>query len=226
MNPPLSLRALALLTLISMISACSTVGKNTSEQTLDRDWAQYQLEANRVATWDLRGRAVVFVENTVHQIGLSWQTSEIDYSLTLEAPFGQGVFRVESNFDGDLPFKLSLPNDRVVYGETAEAVLEEVLGWSIPVSGLHSWIKGLPDQSSDYHYRLDSEGRLRSLRQAGWQINYIDYFEVSDDGSGEQAGLPRRLHLERDQITLKLVVESWQKPIAVETDTGAFPQFN
>ena len=211
-----------MLTLIFAISACSSIGKKQLSQQSQADWAQYQLEAGRINQWDLRGRAAIFVDDDVHNVGLSWQRNEDDFVMILEAPFGQGVIRIESSNETDLPIELSLPDGQVVYGQDAEATLQSVVGWSIPVNGLVFWIKGLPLKASSFNHQLNGDGRLKSLSQNGWRINFLDYFDFDDPAQG----LPRKLYLKHEKLALKIVIEHWQKPESMSSDSELFPAFN
>jgi len=207
---------------VFVISACTTLPKTQSNEQNQADWQQYQLEAGRVNRWDLHGRAAIFVDDEVHNVGLSWQRNPDEFVIVLEAPFGQGVIRVESSRETALPVKLSLPDSQVVYGQSAESALQQTVGWSIPVSGLEYWIKGLPQKSDSYSHTLNVDGRLKSLLQNGWRINFLDYFDNDDSTKG----LPRKLYLKRDGLALKIVIEHWQKPASISTSPELFPEFN
>ena len=211
-----------MLTLIATISACSSIGEKPLSQQSQVDWVQYQLEAGRINQWDLRARAAIFVDDDVHNIGLSWQRDEDDFVMILEAPFGQGVIRIESSNDTDLPIKLSLPDGQVVYGQDAETTLQSVVGWSIPVNGLVFWIKGLPQKSDSFSHHLNGDGRLESLLQNGWRINFLEYFDFGDPAKG----LPRKLYLKHERLALKIVIEHWQKPESLPSNPELFPEFN
>ncbi len=205
-----------------LLSACSTTSKIPVTPKTQKDWVQYQLEAGRINSWDLHGRAAIFVDDEVHNIGLNWRHNQDEFLMVLEAPFGQGVFRLESSRETDLPVKLSLPDGKAIYAETAEAALQSIVGWSIPVSGLESWIKGVPQKSTDYRHALNGDGRLKSLWQNGWRINYLEYFKFK----GAEKGLPKKMYLKHGRLALKIVIEHWQKPELTTGNAELFPDFN
>ena len=208
-----------LLLLLLAVIGCSTLPEvGLDEQSLDR-WSQYQLEAGRFNHWNLYGRAAIFVNDEVHNIGLKWDRNPETFEMILEAPFGQGVFRLQSN---QKLVNLTLPDGQVVYGDDAEDALVKVVGWSIPVSGLEFWIRGIPQKDGEVNYDLNGDGRLKSLLQNGWRINYLDYFEPQSPARG----LPRKMYLKRDDLAIKIVIERWQKPKTIEVDSGLFPEFN
>ncbi len=209
---------------ILLLGACSSLPEVPLSEQSHKNWEQYQLEAGRLRQWHLHGRAAIFVDDEVHNIGLNWKTQSEAFVMTLEAPLGQGVIRIESaNSQDSSLVKLSLPDGRVVYGENAEATLRDLTGWSIPVSGLVYWVKGLPEKSDSFSFDLKGDGRLKSLLQNGWRINYLDYFEFKHAAQG----LPRKMYLKRDNLALKIVIDSWQKPEVIGGDSPElFPDFN
>lgn len=205
-----------------LLPACSSVPRKPLIDTAQDNWAQYQLEAGRINRWNLHGRAAIFVDDEVHNIGLRWRRNVDEFVIVLEAPFGQGVMRLESSRETAYPIKLSLSDGRVIYAEDAESALFDAVGFSIPVSGLVSWIRGIPLKSAGHTHELSAEGRLESLSQNGWKINYLDFFERQD----EARGMPRKIYLKHDRLALKIVIEHWQKPLE-EVDNGAlFPSFD
>ena len=95
-------------------------------------------------------------------------------------------------------------------------------GWSLPISGLDYWIRGLPRPQAEAAHRFDAEGLTRSIRQDGWDIEYRDYFSADD----EAPPLPRRLTLMNETLTLKLAIERWQASTARAEDADLFPSFD
>lgn len=169
--------------------------------------------------WDMHSRAVVKLEAGVYNIGIRWQRDPDNFMMLLEAPLGQGVFRIESK-PGEA-YRLRLPDGRVFENLTAEALLEDVIGWSLPISGLDYWIRGMPRPGSVYSHRVRADGRTRSIKQDQWVISYLDYFEQQEDPR-----LPRKIKLVNDTIAIKLVVERWQPAKQGDSRSDLFPEFN
>lgn len=82
--------------------------------------------------------------------------------------------------------------------------MQQQLGWSLPVSSLADWIRGLPADHSQYRLEHDDTGFPQRLEQDGWQIDYRDWVEV------ESLWLPRRLIMEYDDLRVTLVVTEWR----------------
>jgi len=182
-------------------------------------WQERQQAARGVVSWDIQARAAVTLKGEAYNIGIRWQRDTGRFRMLLQAPFGQGVFRIDAGASG--PYRLRLPDGQEFSNLTPEALLEEVIGWSLPISGLDYWIRGLPRPDSEYRHRLDEAGRARSIKQDRWTITYLDYFQPQ-----QEPRLPRRLKLTRDEVSLKLVIERWQQVVFDDSPSDLFPEFN
>lgn len=79
------------------------------------------------------------------------------------------------------------PQMQTVTGPDPDALVEQLLGWRLPVSGLADWIEGRPVPGRPA--RTEGEaGRLSVIEQDGWLIRIAEYSPV---------GAPRLLTLER-----------------------------
>jgi len=201
------------------IAGCSQSGRLADKQRAQQLWEVRQQALLDLDSWDVHARAALKLESGVYNIGIRWQRQAETSRILLEAPSGQGVFRIESAAGGK--YRLRLPDGRVFEDSSAEALLEKMIGWSLPISGLDYWIRGLPRPDSDYSHRLDEGGRARSINQDQWSIGYLDYFARQ-----QNLQLPRRVRLESDKVTLKLIIERWQQPTSDARPSDLFPTFN
>ena len=202
------------------VSACSRYGDLADDSLRQNLWAEQQAVAAQVTQWNLYARASLRNKGEFYSVGIRWQRlGDGRFTMLLDAPFGQGVLRIDAL--GPEEFHLRLPDGQLFVNSTVEALMVDVVGWSLPISGLDYWIRGLPYPGDDYRHRLDSTGRAKSIRQAGWDIAYLDYFAKVGDPS-----LPRRLKLTNNEVTLKLVIERWQQASGDASDADIFPSFD
>lgn len=79
------------------------------------------------------------------------------------------------------------PQMQTATGPDPDALVEQLLGWRLPVAGLADWIEGRP--SAGRPARTEGEpGRLSVIEQDGWLIRIAEH---------TAAGSPRLLTMER-----------------------------
>lgn len=218
-----------IIVLVMLIGACSQTPELQVTSESEQSWDLRQQQLAGINEWEIHARAAILLKDEnekdkVYPVGISWSRQKDLFSMVIEAPFGQGVIRIESNISTDRSklFKLTLADGNYRLGATPEALLVDLLGWSIPVSGLKSWIKGLPQPDIESSYEIYGSGRLKSLRQNGWLINYLAYF--SEEKQAQQ--LPKRLYLKHNNLGIKIVIERWEKLISSVEPESIFPDFD
>jgi outer membrane lipoprotein LolB len=110
-------------------------------------------------------------------------------SLTLDlvSPLGATIARFETD---PREARLLVPADggvRVSRGADAQALSEQVLGWSLPVEAMSDWVEGRPSSQRPFQ-RLPAEQGNERFEQDGWSVTV----EHAVEG---QSG--RRLRMER-----------------------------
>lgn len=215
------LRLFLLALLAFALSGCATLPDEQPVTDLSHTlWQQRLLHLGTLKQWHVRGRVALFIKDDVYNLGLDWQRNGDDSTLKLEAALGQGMVQLSSHTGA---VKLETSEGKSYFGNNAEQVLKAATGWSLPVAGLQSWIKGVPHPRSDYLPDINVHGHARLIRQDGWKINFIDYQKVRLRHFGEVT-LPEKLYLKRDQVALKIVIDQWQNQSDSPID-DVFPQF-
>ena len=211
---------IALLLVSLALAGCAGNRISLSESERELAWDKREGRLSAIDSWNLRARSVITLDKAVYSIGLGWKRRQDNFTMLLEAPFGQGVFKIESDPLLRPRYSLLYPDGQILRNHDPEALLEQAVGWSLPVSGLHYWMVGLPRPESNYQRQLDGAGRLLALQQDGWDISYQDFF-------ADEPQLPRKLLLEQEQVRLKIVVEHWQPRLqGPDSNTSLFPQFD
>ena len=215
---------LAILIIVTLLNACSSLPDTPVTEESYQIWARRQQALEKIDAWEIHARTAIFVKEEVHQVGFNWVREREQFEIMIQAPFGQGVFRVESNraADQSTEVRLTMPDGKVYLSHSAENLLSQLFGWSIPIEGLKSWIKGSPQRPETYYYELYADGRLKSLRQEGWLINYLDYFTDYDT----KPGLPKKMYLKHQDLALKIVIDRWQPLDSRANTTVIFPEFD
>src|SRR2546430_17722773 len=128
---------------------------------------------------------------------LSWRHARSSDEMLISSAFAQGVARIGR--EGDV-ITLTPVEPREYRAADAESLTEQALGFRLPLAGLAEWVRARPSPSSPALTDKASDGRLRSLEQNGWKIEYLEY----------AAGLPSRLRLNYPGVELRLAITQWK----------------
>lgn len=190
------------------LGGCATTPPLSS--TPQFGWPERQQQLLQLQRWSFSGRlAVKDANNESWSASLRWQQDGDRYDIQLSGAFGQGAARL---FGHDGHAVIEMPKYSALTADSAEALMQQQLGWYMPVQGLKYWLRGTPDPDSISQQDFNEVGRLQSLQQSGWQVTYGDYLDV--DG----LELPRKLTLENPKLRARLVIDRWQLPVS---DSGA-----
>lgn len=158
------------------------------------------------ASFGLNGRISVIYEGVRHSAGLRWTHTAQSDDILLLAPLGQTAARVhrdEQNatlHDGGKSYQAN----------NAETLMQQALGWYLPLSGLQHWVLGLAETGSPAQIERDDKGRIAVLRQDGWEIRYQRY--AATRNMPETNSLPMRLQLSREGLQMTLLIDEWELP--------------
>lgn len=135
--------------------------------------------------------------------GVRWRHTNTDDEIHLLSPFGQIVAQIQRNQDVVL---LTTSEQKIYRAADVENLIEQVLGWRLPVLGLQYWVRGVSSPTTKSEMDLDIDGRVIAIRQDGWEILYSSYFP----SQLIQAARPRALVLNHSDIKIKLVIDNWE----------------
>lgn len=206
------LLALALLSL----SACSTLRNRPAPEAVAEVSPQArQAEALREqalraqSEWGFQGRVAVSKGRNGGSGRIDWQQAADRYQIQLSAPVTRQSWLLTGNAHaagGRLEGLDGGPRE----GVDAQQLLLEATGWDIPVNQLPDWVRGLTAAGAAAPEQVlrDAEGRPRRVQQAGWDIQFMDWFPATDS----QPALPRRMDAVNGDAKVRLIVDSWGLP--------------
>ena len=162
-----------------------------------------------ISAWQLSGKLGLRSEGKAHSGYLNWQQCGDDYRIRVSGPLGQGAASLAGN-----SFRATLRSrNSEVTASNPEQLLQQQLGWSIPVAQLQYWIRGIP--APNQNYRLIEE----QLQQAGWLLSYRRWQQV------DQYQLPAKMTATHPRAKVTLIIKDWQldtdcKPSTASIDTN------
>ncbi|SPR98832.1 lipoprotein insertase outer membrane protein LolB [Cupriavidus taiwanensis] len=195
-------RRLALLWLGAplLLQACASVAPSRSFD-VDQDAASQQYTGRFSANYVRYGR------DEGVQGSFRWEEQGRNVRLDLVSPLGQTLAVVTATPSGAT---LDLPNQPPRNAPEVDTLMEEALGFALPVAGMRDWLHGRPTQGTPSRTTRDEQGRLATLAQNGWTVRYVAWQETPASGTAATQ-VPRRIDLARDAgsnpLSVRLVID-------------------
>jgi outer membrane lipoprotein LolB len=177
---------------VALVTACATPVQTPPDTAA----AAYQ-----DAAFEVEGRLSATRGADAITANFSWSHDVGNDRIDLTTPLGGTVARLTGDRDGA---KIELSDRRVLRAPSFDALTSDALGLPIPVAGLTAWLNGKPRAGSAHSLTRDAQGRAQSLRQDGWEIEYVY--------ADERAALPARLLLHypgAEPVEMRIVVDNW-----------------
>ncbi len=156
----------------------------------------------------LQGRLAVKYGEESLTGSLDWKHAPLRDELTLATPLGNDIARIVRT-----PQEVELVTARqeIHRAATVEALTQQTLGWTLPLSDLSAWVRGRAAAGSEATVARDASQRATEIQQNGWQVSYT-YADA-------QSVQPRRIVLQlpesasrRPTLELRLVIDDWKEP--------------
>jgi outer membrane lipoprotein LolB len=165
------------------------------------DWKAHKAQVSEIDGWQISGKIGIRAPQDSGSGTLFWLQRQDYFDIRLSGPLGRGATRLTGRPEA---VALEVAGQGRFEAKSPEALVESQLGWQLPVSNLLWWVRGLPAPDSRSRVALDANGRLASLQQDGWDVQYLGYSE--EDGYT----LPSRIKLAGRDLQITLVVKDWQ----------------
>ncbi len=156
------------------------------------------LGAQESLEFELSARIATRYKEEAATGNVAWRHSADADEMLITSPVGSSIARVVRN-GNEVVLTTAEPRD--YRANDAEALTEQVLGFRIPLAGLTEWVRGRAVEGPPATPVRDAQGRLATLEQNGWKIEYQDY---------RADGLPARLKLTYPGIELRLAIHEWK----------------
>lgn len=197
------LRQFIAIALLALLGGCTSF---TSREAIEgqgnaAQWKAHKTQISALDAWQINGKVGIRAPKDSGSGTLFWLQRQDYYDIRLSGPLGRGAARLTGRPGAIL---LEVANQGRYEAESPEALLEEQLGWRLPVSHLLWWVRGLPAPDSKSRVTLDANSQLARLEQDGWQVEYLSYAEQNG------YSLPERIKLHGENLDVTLVIKDWQ----------------
>lgn len=190
--------------LLLLLAGCATIMPPTSQPPATSSINQKHLDTLvNIKAFALKGRLGAVTQKQGFSGRIDWQHQTITDNIDVFSPVGGKVANITKNPSG---VTLTSQNGHSVSAQDAESLTETTLGFRLPLTGLSNWAIGRPSASKIEAASWDETGRLTTLKQDGWDINYENYADING------ISLPKKILLKSEKVNLKLLVERWDLP--------------
>jgi outer membrane lipoprotein LolB len=188
-----------------MLNACTGVSVKESGSGSK---AAYLSRAKKIAAipeWGFVGRISLDDGDRGGSGRLQWEVRHDSSELDFHGAMGRGAWHLQISPEAAV---LKEANGAEQTAAGINELMQDRMGWSIPVDALQWWVRGLAAPGAIEDEIFDPEGRLLSLDQFGWSVDFSRY----DSMAG--VALPIRLDARRDNYRVKLAVSRWQMDLS------------
>lgn len=149
--------------------------------------------------WSAKGRLAVIHGKKGANASFVWQQIQDRYQIRMHGPFGAGSVLITGT-----PHEVFAQeaNGKKHHAISAEQLMQRLVGWHLPLSGLRYWIRGLSVPNAPVtEKRYNKKGFLTHIEQEGWTIRYTEYKDA----------LPQKIELHHPKLKIKLIVTAWNE---------------
>src|SRR5690554_3817268 len=192
-----------MLAVLLILSGCSHFASHQqlsgSGQT--GSWQKHKQHIAPLDGWQISGKLGIRSPDNSGSAIIFWLQRQDYFDIRLSGPLGQGTTRLTGR-QGLV--SLEIANRGTYQASSAEELMQQQLGWSLPVENLLWWVKGLPAPHSPSQLQLDDNSLLSELQQDQWHIQYLSYRSEND------VSLPERIKLSGAGLDITLVIKEWR----------------
>jgi outer membrane lipoprotein LolB len=164
-------------------------------------WAEQQSTLAQMTNWRIQALVGVVLNQQAESANVIWQQySDEHYSIEFYGALGLGATYLKGQ-----PGSVTLTDHegKTYHANNPEQLMQQALGWSLPLDGLVYWIRGLPVPNVPYQSTLNPYGTLATLSQQGWTIQYLN-----EQRLGNRI-LPSKIKLKNEGLSVTIVIHTW-----------------
>lgn len=177
-----------------LLNACASQQLSLQQPNADEQTSRL----TSLNTWLIEGKIAFRGPNNNNSGYLKWQQTNDSYAIRVHGPLGQGNREISGN--GSY-IELSLPNG-TLSSDQPEQFLYQQTGWTLPISELRYWVKGLAAPGLGITY-IKQDIYITNLSQNGWDISYSKHQLINS------VWLPGKIIISNDLHKVIILAKDW-----------------
>lgn len=168
----------------------------------DPTWLQHLAKIKTIQQYRNQGQLGYISTQERFSTRFNWQyQNEGNYRLVLSSTVSSTTFTIEMR-NNVMRIYDNKGNQRSA--EEAEYLLKEMIGVNFPLVQFAHWMKGQPDESSNYNVATNHllASFDYSLKNNTWTADYLSYHQ-------QNLPLPKEILLKTEGQTLKIRIDNW-----------------
>lgn len=166
----------------------------------------HQQTLQAIDQWQVNGKLGIRTANDSGSASLKWSQTQKHYQINLSGPLGQKRMLITGK-----PGKVTLEEagQKPLTAKSAEALIKKTAGWTLPVTQLAYWVRGVPaPRVKITRLQTNNLGLIEQLEQGGWLISYSNY--RTWNVAGQQLAMPQKIIAQYRDVRLILAIRDWQ----------------
>ena len=193
------MRRIAVVVAALLLAACAAPVRRDADSTALDAQADREAALADQLVWNLTGKIAVSDGRDGGSGRIDWRQDGDRFVIQIRAPVSRRTWRLSGSTDGAV---LEGLDGGPRSGANAEALLQQEVGWTVPVADLIAWARGARGAGAA-EIEFDTENRPARIRQRGWAVDYPAWSE------GPAPVLPRKVFAASGERRVRLVVERW-----------------
>jgi outer membrane lipoprotein LolB len=184
---------------LTALAACAPLRVRENPSTLAAQSAREAQLASR-QHWTIVARIAVSNDKQGGSGELEWRQDSAGYTFTVRAPVTGKTWKLSGDAGHAVLEGIDPQPDR---DSDPERLLRERLGWDVPLTDLVAWIRALRAPGTPAQLQYDAQDRPAVIEQAGWKIEYRDWF------AERNPPLPRKVFASRGSARVRVAISQW-----------------
>lgn len=190
-------RLILVLAAALVLTACAVREQRPEGAWLDDRQAWFE----RHPVWEVSGRLALSDGERGGQMGFDWLAEGDQHEVRLRTLAGGRQWRLMFNDGGAL---LEGTDVGLVRGPDPDVLVEEVVGWPIPVSRLAYWLRGLTSPEGD-QVSFAPDGTMAAIVEPPWTLEFQRFVQPAQGPL-----MPARIQADSPPHQVRAVMRNWR----------------